>query len=70
MTVLKHDVLPSIEFGYPPGLSLGYGMAPGGYNTCYPGCPACEAQRRQLREYRGGSRVLDLRDMSWREDPE
>ncbi len=66
----RHSVLPSVATHYPAELELGPGMAPGGYDTCYGDCPACDAHRRQLREYRGGSRVLDLRDMSWSGDAE
>ena len=44
MTAPEHDVLPSVAHHYPPDLPLGRGMAPGGYDTCYPGCPACAVE--------------------------
>lgn len=38
-----HEPLPSVVSQH-DGLSaqhLGRGVAPGGYDTCYPGCPDC-----------------------------
>lgn len=46
-----HEPLPSVVSQY-DGLSaqhLGRGVAPGGYDTCYPGCPDCVAKVEHLR---------------------